>query len=187
MRIMFVSFGLAMGGAEVIAANYLSQMKRNGQDVCLLEMIHRPTFLYERLMSEHVPVYSVLHNGNNLFFKVINKLWGPRVTAYQVPRIIRNVKPDIIHLQMFSEKLDLKGFELDRVFLTIHSDLNRYLQPLSPKGVDKLRSMMMGGMHTIVLCERARQDVLRFCPSADVHVIPNGLDIDNIKSQIINE
>lgn len=183
MKIMFINYGLAMGGAEVIAANYLSKMKEKGQDVCLLELMHRPTFLYKKLVKEHIPIYSVLHNGDNLVFKVVNKFFGRKISLGKIPRIINDVKPDVIHLQMFSELFDLEEYGLNKVFLTIHSDLNRYLRPLSKYGKEKLQSMMQNGMHVIVLCERARKDVIAFCPSADVHVIPNGLDIDYIKSQ----
>ena len=172
-----------MGGAEVIAANYLSKMKEKGQDVCLLELMHRPTFLYKKLVKEHIPIYSVLHNGDNLFFKVVNKFFGRKISLGKIPRIINDVKPDVIHLQMFSELFNLEEYGLNKVFLTIHSDLNRYLRPLSRYGKEKLHSMMQKGMHVIVLCERARKDVLAFCPSANVHVIPNGLDIDYIKKQ----
>lgn len=182
MKIMFINFGLAMGGAEVIAANYLSKMKEKGQDVCLLELMHRPTFLYNKLVKKHIPIYSVLHNSGNLWYKVVNKLFGRRISFKKIPSIIDEVKPDVIHLQMFSELLELDDFGLKNVFLTIHSDLNRYLRPLAKSGKEKLQSMMQNGMHVIVLCERARKDVIAFCPSADVHVIPNGLDIDYIKS-----
>lgn len=183
MKIMFINYGLEMGGAEVIAANYLSKMKEKGQDVCLLEFMYRPTFLYKKLVEEHIPIYSVLHNGDNLLYKVINKFFGRKISLGKIPRIIDDIKPDVIHLHMYSELLDLDDFGLNRVFLTIHSDLNRYLRPLSKYGKGKLQSMMQKGMHVIVLCERARKDVLAFCPSADVHVIPNGLDIDYIKKQ----
>lgn len=183
MKILFVNYGLAMGGAEVVAANYLSRMKENGQDVSLMEMIHYPTFLYQKLVNKHVPIYSVLHGGNNLLFKLINRLIGRRISSYRIPRIINEVKPDIIHLQMFSEHLNLDDFGMDKVFLTIHSDLNRYLNPLSESGKHKLYKMMKDGMHTIVLCERAKRDVLDFCSSADVHVIPNGLEIAKIRLQ----
>lgn len=183
MKIMFVNYGLAMGGAEVISANYLLQMKKNGQDVCLLELMHRPTFLYDQLVKEHIPIYTVLHNSDNILFKVFNKLFGKGISLRKIPHIINEVRPDVIHLQMFSELLELDDFGLNRVFLTIHSDLNRYLKPLSKYGKEKLYTMMQKGMHVIVLCGRARKDVLAFCPSADVHVIPNGLDIDYIKSQ----
>lgn len=183
MKIMFINYGLAMGGAEVISANYLSQMKKNGQDVCLLELMHRPTFLYDHLVEEHIPIYTVLHNSDNILFKVYNKLFGKEISLRKIPNIINEVTPDVIHLQMFSELLDLDDFGLNRVFLTIHSDLNRYLRLLSKYGKGKLQSMMQNGMHVIVLCERAKKDVLKFCPTADVHVIPNGLDINYIKSQ----
>lgn len=183
MKIMFINYGLGMGGAEVIVANYLSKMKEKGLDVCLLELMHYPTFLYRKLVKEHVPIYSVLHNNENLLFKVINKFFGRKISLGKIPRIIEEVKPDVIHLQMYSELLDLEKYGLNKVFLTIHSDLNRYLRPLSKYGKEKLHFMMQKGMHVIVLCERARKDVLAFCPSADVHVIPNGLDIDYIKKQ----
>lgn len=183
MKIMFINYGLAMGGAEVIAANYLSKMKEKGQNVCLLELMHRPTFLYNKLVKEHISIYSVLHDSGNLLFKVINKIFGRKISIRKIPRIINEVKPDIIHLQIFSGLIDLDQFGLNKVFLTIHSDLNRYLSPFSKEDKDKLYSMMQKGMHVIVLCERARKDVLAFCPSADVHVIPNGLDIDYIKKQ----
>ena len=107
MKIMFINYGLAMGGAEVIAANYLSKMKEKGQDVCLLELMHRPTFLYKKLVEEHIPIYSVLHNGDNLLYKVINKFFGRKISLGKIPRIIDDIKPDVIHLQMYSEMLDL--------------------------------------------------------------------------------
>lgn len=183
MKIMFVNYGLAMGGAEVIAANYLANMKEKGQDVCLLELIHHPTFLYAKLMQIHVPIYAVLRKSDNLICKIFNKLFGRQLSLRRIPRIIDEVKPDVIHLQMFSELLELEAFGLNKVFLTIHTDLNRYLRPMSQYGKEKLHRMMQNGMHVIVLCERARKDVLEFCPSADVHVIPNGLDLANIKQQ----
>lgn len=182
MKIMFINNGLGMGGAEVVAANYLSIMKTKGQNVCMLELMHWSTFLYRKLIEMHIPIYTVLYN-NNLFVKVINKLFGKMIALFKLPRIINEVKPDVIHLQTFSELFDFEDFGLNKVFLTIHSDLNRYLSPLSISGKYKLHSMMLKGMHVIVLSKNARKDVLAFCPSADVHVIPNGLDIDYIKKQ----
>ena len=40
---------------------------------------------------------------------------------------------------------------------------------------------MMDGMHVIVLSDKARKSVLEFCPSVDVHKIPNGLDLAEIR------
>lgn len=183
MKIMFVNFGLAIGGAEVITANYLSRMKENGQDVCLMELFHHPSYLYDKLVEKQIPIYTILDNSKNLLFKVVNKFFGRSIILKKTPQIINQVKPDIIHLQGFFELLNLEKFGLNKVFLTIHSDLNRYLSPFSEAGKEKLYCMMKNGMHVIVLCDRARKDVLNFCPSADVHVIPNGLDIKGIKKQ----
>lgn len=182
MKIMFVNYGFGMGGAEVVTANYLSKMKGNGQNVCVLELWHLKTFLFNKLVREDIPVYSVLHK-DNLLLKVFYRLFGRRIIARKGLRVIEEVKPDVVHLQAFSELLSLGEYELNKVFLTIHSDLNRYLAPLTKTGKEKLHDMMQRGMHVIVLCERARKDVLAFCPSADVHVIPNGLDLDGIRKQ----
>lgn len=181
MKIMFVNWGLAMGGAEVITASYLSGLKERGQDVSLMELMHRPSYLYQKMVREHIPIHSILHNANNFFFKVLNVLFGSVVLGIRERSIIREVQPDIVHLQMFSEKLFLNGVDTKRVFLTIHSDLYRITDNLSEKGRDMLRKLMMDGMHVIVLSDKARKSVLEFCPSVDVHKIPNGLDLAEIR------
>lgn len=181
MKIMFVNWGLAMGGAEVITASYLSGLKERGQDVSLMELMHRPSYLYQKMVREHIPIHSILHNANNFFFKVLNVLFGSVVLGIRERSIIREVQPDIVHLQMFSEKLFLDGVDTKRVFLTIHSDLYRITDNLSEKGRDMLRKLMMDGMHVIVLSDKARKSVLEFCPSVDVHKIPNGLDLAEIR------
>ena len=170
-----------MGGAEVITASYLSGLKERGQDVSLMELMHRPSYLYQKMVREHIPIHSILHNANNFFFKVLNVLFGSVVLGIRERSIIREVQPDIVHLQMFSEKLFLDGVDTKRVFLTIHSDLYRITDNLSEKGRDMLRKLMMDGMHVIVLSDKARKSVLEFCPSVDVHKIPNGLDLAEIR------
>lgn len=183
MKIMFVNWGLAMGGAEVIAASYLSQMKKDGYDVSLMELMHRPTFLYQEMLNAQIPVYSILHNSDHILYKVVNKFLGHEIIKRKSRHYMNQILPDIIHLQAFSEYIDFETVDLKKVFLTIHSDLNRYLEAYTEAGRRKLRKLMEEGMHVVVLSEKARKALLVFCPSVDVHVIPNGLDIDGIKSQ----
>ena len=183
MRILFVNNGLGMGGIEVVTANYLVLMKRRGYDVCFLEFWHKPSPLYSRLAEADIPVYSVFHKTHNIFTRVVNKVLGGIILKNKVEHILHKVNPDIVNLQTYNEKISLRGYDFNKVFFTLHTDLNRFLFNLSSKGRECFKNLITGGMHIIVLSGKSKRDIWDFCPTADVHIVPNGLDVQKIRSE----
>lgn len=175
MKIMYMIHSLIIGGAETIVTNYLIQLKKKGQDVVLLQMYDKHTFLNERLEQEGIRVLTACDDSAKGILSKIYMIWNLR-------KFIAKEHPDIIHVHTGLEKFRYINYPAEKMVFTLHSAWERSLAQ-GENHRKMLFRLIREGMSIIVLNEKARRDVLRKFPSAKVYVIPNGLDFEQIKSE----
>lgn len=171
-----------MGGAEAIVTNYAIQMKKKGIDVAVLVVWHYNTVLYQKLRKIGIPVFKIYNNSNYLY-KVANRIniFKLSVNA-QIYKTIEDYKPDVVHLNTFLHNIQINKKICSKWFFTLHTDLNRFLSQFQRNGISNFSNQLTKGLHVICLTDKAKQDVLAFNPYANVTVIPNGIDIDEIQA-----
>lgn len=175
MKIMYVIHSLTIGGAETIAVNYLIQLKRNGQDVVLLQMNDKQTFLNQKLDEADVRVLTVNKTEEKGVF-------GKITAILRMRSLVTAEKPDILHVHTGLEKFRYLHFPAKRIVYTVHSEWSRCIA--QGKNHRKMLFRLINeGISVIVLSEKARMDVLKQFPSAKVYRIPNGFDIEKIREQ----
>jgi len=173
MKIMYYIHSLNIGGAETIVTNYLIQLKRNGMDVVLVQMFDKQTFLNQRLVQEGIRVLTVCpYAGSNVFTKI--------KTIQRFRAIIRNEKPDIIHVHTGLEKFGYVPFPASRIVYTVHSEWKRCVSQ-GKNHYKQLLRLIREGMQVIVLSEKGKKDILTQLPEAKVIKIPNGFDFEAIR------
>lgn len=181
LRVLFVIHHLKMGGAEAIVTNYALQMKKMGIDVAVLEIWHFNTILYQKLKNADIPV-SHIFNESNLFARIVNHLGSSKIN-HKVLQKISEYKPDVVHLHTFMRDTKIDKHLCQKWFFTLHSDMNRFLSQFNKNEIVNFSNQLSAGLQVVALTERAKQEVLAFNAKAQVIVIPNGIDIQGIKSQ----
>lgn len=175
MKIMYIIHSLTIGGAETIAVNYLIQMKKKGQDVVLLQMKDKQTFLNQKLDEADVRVVTASKTEEKGVFAKI-------AAVLRMRRLIAEEKPDILHVHTGLEKFRYLHFPAKRIVYTVHSEWSRCIAQ-GKNHRKMLFRLINDGISVIVLSEKARADVLKQIPSAKVYRIPNGFDLEKIRKQ----
>ena len=174
MKILYVIHSLTIGGAETIAANYLIQLKKAGQDVVLLQMFDKETFLNKRLSEEGIRVETACDGKKNGFLSKVNMIRNMR-------QLIKKENPDIIHVHTGLEKFRYIKYPAARIVFTIHSEWDRCIGQ-GKNHREMLFRLIKKGMSVIVLRDKTKFDVLQQFPDAKVYEIPNGIDLDAIRN-----
>lgn len=178
MKILYVTHSLPIGGAEMIAVNYLLKLKERGEDVHLLQVAHQDTFLYHRLIDSGIPVTTLRGGG---IVRMAAYRWFPRLFCPKFNRIIRRVNPDIIHFQTIYPFMDKLNFPLNRCVFTFHARVDRSLsinpsiKPLFEKAISK-------GLGFVAISSKIEEDIKKEFPQAKTYYIPNGIDLDQIRA-----
>lgn len=183
MRIMYIIHSLYIGGAETITANYLIELKKRGFEVCLIEVWHSESFLYDKLKEHGIVVMNVFDEKNDFLSRFKRKIFLATRIQNKVKHFVKDFKPDIIHNHSTMAYLKEACFPMDRVFFTFHCDLARYLSKSSAEEVRYLRNCVDNGLNLIAISSNILKDVKREFATSNVSVIPNGICIDEIKSE----
>lgn len=179
MKILYVTHSLPIGGAEMIAVNYLLKLKERGEYVHLLQVAHQDTFLYHRLIDNGIPVTTLKGWG---MVRMAAYRWFPRLFFPKFNRIIRRINPDVIHFQTVYPFMDRIKFPINRCVYTFHARLDRSLsmgvtrRPLFNSAIDK-------GMSFVAISSKIDQDIRKEFPRSKSYLIPNGVDLSQIRSQ----
>lgn len=178
MKIMYVIHSLVVGGAETIVTNYLIRLKDMGQEVVLLQMFDKHTFLNERLEQVGVRTLTVCRNDDK---KIGTKIYS----VLNFRKQIQAEHPDVIHIHTGLEKFRYVRYPADKMIFTLHSSWERSLKQ-GKNHRKMLFELIHKGMSVVVLSEQAKQDVLMQFPNAKVNKIPNGFDLEQIQSKRYN-
>ena len=180
MKILYVIHSLPVGGAEMVSVSYLQKLKESGEDVSLLEIAHDNSFLYQRLVDNHIPVITLL--ANSLIEKMAYKYF-PSLFISRFNRKINTIKPDVIHFQTFYPFIDRIGGYTSKSVYTFHARLDRSIG-LHPERKPLLNSSIQKGLSFVAISSKIEQDITKEFPSAIVHLIPDGINISQIKSNV---
>lgn len=178
MKIMYVIHSLVVGGAETIVTNYLIRLKDMGQEVVLLQMFDKHTFLNERLEQAGVRTLTVCRNDDRKIFTKIN-------AAIRFRKQIQTERPDIIHVHTGLEKFRYVRYPAEKIVFTLHSSWERSLKQ-GKNHRKMLFKLIRKGMSVIVLNTKAQNETLAQFPNARVCKIPNGLDFEQIRDKRYN-
>lgn len=184
MKIMYILHSLYVGGAETIATNYLIELKKRGCDVALIEVWHSESSLYTRLKENGIEVNIIFDGKKDILSKLRRRLNQKDTIQRRVKDYIEEYEPDIIHNHSNMIYLKRTTFPMNRIFLTFHSDLFRYLSSLSPDENKYLRSCIDEGLNLIAISSNILADVEKEFHTGSVTLIPNGVYIDGIKTRI---
>lgn len=175
MKIMYFIHSLVVGGAETIVTNYLIRLKNMGNEVVLLQMFDKHTFLNERLKQAGVRTVTVCQSDDK-------KLKTKIDSALNLRKQIQAERPDVIHVHTGLEKFRFVRYPADKMVFTLHSSWERSLKQ-GENHRKMLFKLIQKGMSVIVLNEKAQNDILTQFPKARVYKIPNGLDFGQIRNK----
>ena len=184
MRIGYYIHSLSIGGAETIVTEYLVSLKKKGHHVFLIVDQYCGSFLEKRIKDNDIRIYCLDKEMPEEFFASL--LWKIRLrfTSYSliINRIIQCESPDIIHAHSSIGRLANISFPIESIFFTIHSDINRYLGMIKRSEKIKLKRMALRGLQFIALTHVAKDAIQELFPHADIVVIPNGEDLEQIRA-----
>lgn len=173
MKIMYFIHSLVVGGAETIVTNYLIRLKNMGNEVVLLQIFDKHTFLNERLKQAGVRTVTVCQSDDK-------KLKTKIDSALNLRKQIQAERPDVIHVHTGLEKFRFVRYPADKMVFTLHSSWERSLKQ-GENHRKMLFKLIQKGMSVIVLNEKAQNDILAQFPKARVYKIPNGFDFEHIR------
>lgn len=177
MKILYVIHSLTVGGAECLVVNYLLKMKERGENVSLIEISHEDTFLSERVKNSGIPYFTLLKH--NIIERVIYRLF-PSLFAFRFKRVIKEIDPDVIHYQTVYRFIERLSFPINRCVFTFHARVERCLN-IGPFVRPLLERLSEKGLYFIAISSKVKDDILQFFPSANTVMIPNGVNLSDIK------
>lgn len=188
MRILFIIHSLPIGGAETIVTEYLIKLKEKGHEVALLELHHTDSFLYDQLKENDIPVYTAYFgSGKTSFFQKLKDRIGRRLfTKRNIERLIRRLHPDVIHLHTTLSYMDRLDFDYKKIVYTFHTNVERTFRRARKGARKAFLNACKKGMSVVAISEAICNDTLKIMPSCDVVTIPNGIDVDTIRSTRID-
>ncbi len=175
MKILFIVNSLVVGGAETSAVNYMIELKKSGEDVVLLEVMNKHTELNKRLEKSGIRVLTATPEESLHFFRKL--LMAQRFSYY-----VHKEKPDVIHVYSGLEKMRFARISSGKVIFRVASDWER-CKANGPSFFHTLDRMIREGMHMQALSHREEKRILADYPDAKVHVIPNGVNIEEIRAK----
>lgn len=183
MKVLYYIHSLTVGGAETIVTNCLLALKRQGVDVVLVEIKKQNTFLEERLKEAGIRTVALLPTGSySLLGKVKRKLLRWFTVSARWREILREEKPDVIHVHTFAHLLGRISFPAERMVCTIHSDVERNLR-LGGEGHRRvLQKLADGGMTFFALSDQAADDIRERLHTDRIVYVPNGVDLSGIRA-----
>ena len=177
MKILYVIHSLPIGGAECLVVNYLLKLKERGENVTLLEISHEDTFLSERVIKSGIPYYTLLRP--NIVERIINRLL-PSLFVLRLNRMLREIKPDVIHFHTVYRFTERLSFPIDRCVFTFHARVDRCLN-IGSFVRPMFNRLSHTGFRFVAISSRVENDIRQFFPAANVVKIPNGVDLSDIR------
>lgn len=195
LKLVYFVHGFNMGGAEVLVREYALNVDKNKYDLTVLctNKLNTPNELlleYHGVDVIYVSDYLPLKNSKSLLSKTIRMF----SKYYWVRKILRGLKPDIIHShQMHSSYLRFARLKKSiHIFYTIHTDVRRLFKPYDG---DSLRSVISkrrdfkdtkylirnNGMRLIALHDNMRIETNMLFNIDNCVVVNNGIDIKKYK------
>lgn len=185
MKVLYFLHSLVVGGAETVCTKYLLALKERKVDVVLVVINHTDSFLEKQLRQSGVRIISICPLSTR--YKLFSKLNGLylRVISFSAwwNKIIEIEKPDVIHINTLLINLFVTDkFPCSKMIYTFHGDVERYMSLMNKKAKVNIQRYADGGMKFFALSNEIIVDVKNVLSTSNIAYIPNGVEIDNIRS-----
>ena len=180
MKIIYIIHSLPVGGAETLVVNYILKLRQAGIDICLVERYHTESYLSTKIQNSGIPYYTLCKTKNRIMNLFHSFFYDD--TLKQLNKLISEFQPDVIHYHTVFKDLDKVSFPIEKCVFTYHSRVERnfnvgsYVRPL-------IERLSQKGMKFIAISQLLHDDIEHFFPCAQIVDIPNGVDLDHIRSQ----
>lgn len=168
------------GGAEVLVKEYALRLDKNNFDVIVLcDDYKRESFVYQTLVGNNVKVISLFEH-KEIICKIMRRLFGGRFRALLFDKIIKNEKPDIIHVHLESlETLRYsKMLEGVKLFYTCHNPPEMMIGKDNKTESEAARFLVEKyKMRLIGLHDEMADELNAMFDVSDTAVIKNGIDL----------
>ena len=180
MKIIYIIHSLPVGGAETLVVNYILKLRQAGIDICLVERYHTDSYLSTKIQDCGIPYYT-LQKSNSRIKHLFQRFFYDD-SLRKLNKLISEFQPDVIHYHTVFKDLDKVSFPIEKCVFTYHSRVERnfnvgsYVRPL-------IERLSQKGMKFIAISQLLHDDIEHFFPCAQIVDIPNGVDLDHIRSQ----
>lgn len=125
---------LTGGGAERVAVSWANGLSNLGHNVKLFSTVADQTYITNKNI-EIIEKKNLLKHSNRFLPKLIRKVFGPTIRFFQLHKIIRGEKPDVIINVLYSDAYPLLLARLfsKHKFPIIMTDHNAYERPKEAK------------------------------------------------------
>lgn len=180
MKIIYIIHSLPVGGAETLVVNYILKLRQAGIDICFVERYHTDSYLSTKIQDCGIPYYT-LQKSNSRIKHLFQRFFYDD-SLRKLNKLISEFQPDVIHYHTVFKDLDKVRFPIEKCVFTYHSRVERnfnvgsYVRPL-------IERLSQKGMKFIAISQLLHDDIEHFFPCAQIVDIPNGVDLDHIRSQ----
>lgn len=179
IKILHVIPSLLPGGAENLVSNLLLFSNRSSYDVAVLKLFDH------NLKNYNFKIYSGNHNWEeHLKSSRIKRYWNDIKIMWNVYRIIRDFKPDVIHTHLYTIAFVLLPSILFRVPVRVHTV--HTIAQKDAKGIVKLINIIAFkflGFIPVSISKRVAETVKQVY-GIDSPVIYNGIDTQEFSIEI---
>ena len=183
--IEYLEGSLSDGGAETLVKDYALLIDRKRfEPYILVDWIFTDSANYSRLKDTDVKLVS-LYPSYSIFWRAVNKFFRNRYIDWKLRRVVRKLKPDVLHIHLAAlkhvEKIkeDLEGVKL---LYTCHSIPQVYFE--EKKGEAKAAEVLIkeNGLRLIALHSDMADDLRRRFNTDNVVVVRNGIDTEKFRN-----
>ncbi|MCM1262181.1 MAG: glycosyltransferase [Butyrivibrio sp.] len=187
MKIMQVIGGLGMGGAENLVTNYCINLDKETNDVTLLCVVNMHSVYDKKLQEEGIHVIYI----NDIIDRwikapvLIRKFFHFALRPFLFRRIIKSIKPDVIHLHAgLSVYVALSApLKSTGIYMTIHTDPARWFRQ---NGIVEKKAIKWLSKHyktKIIALHKEMVEPLKkhLGKDTDIRIFMNGIELDRFR------
>ena len=179
------------GGAETLVKDYALMLNKEQFDVTILCEDYKPESNVYRTLKKNGVKIVTMYEPSFFIHKVITRLFGKQHVAKLFKRVIKDLKPDIIHAHLellevlYYARNSLEGIEL---FFTCHNPPEKLIGDERPKERDACRYLIdHNDLHIIALHEGMADEIKQMFKINEVSVIRNGIDLERFANVSISQ
>lgn len=183
--IEYLEGSLSDGGAETLVKDYALLLDRSEfEPYVLVDWIFRDSANYSRLKDTDVKLMS-LYPSYSIFWRAVNKFFRNRYIDWKLRKVVKKIRPDVIHIHLAALKHvlkireDLKGV---RLLYTCHSIPQVYFE--EKKGEAEAAEFLIrdNGLRLIALHSDMADDLKKRFNTDSVVVVRNGIDMKRFRN-----
>lgn len=185
MKVLFYLHSLVIGGAEVIVANQIIELRNNGIDVVLVVNRLENSFLEEKLLNNKVNIYPLFgRKGKNIVQKILQRTWS-KLNFYKSRwnRILKREKPDLIHVNTSTDSFFGINYPIKKIVFSFHTNVYRYFSINKKNNFKRLQYLSKNGMWFFAISDIIEKDIKNIFNTQNVFLVPNSIDLEKIKKE----